>query len=280
MHILVDLHTSFIRQVVPTIILGRFLGKQVVLSYYRNQAEIDLEQVFWWMGPFLHLCHRIVVSNDSTANLFLKYGINTVVIPPSIDSQLLEPREITSVQPKILVSRSLEKRNNMTCIIEAFGLVKQKYPRAEMTIAGDGPERPKLEEMVMHKRLTGITFNGPVQSGQLSRLYTEADLYINVSSIDGLPVSLLEALAVGLPVITTGVGGIPSVITDRKNGLFVNPDDPAQLAGTIIKLVESPNLVKSLSEQARLSISSQSIPGIKERWRSLYHSLNRHYNRK
>jgi glycosyltransferase involved in cell wall biosynthesis len=183
---------------------------------------------------------------------------------------LFRPRKIDSVQPKLVVARSLEKRNNVACAIEAFALVKQKYPRAEMTITGDGSQCEELQRLATREKLNGVTFTGGVSHHELSRYFAEADVYVNASSIDGLPTSLLEALAVGLPVVTTGAGGIPGVINDSINGLIVRPNDPSGLADRIIRLVESPELVQQLSEQAKLSSRDYSLAHVKGKWSELY----------
>jgi glycosyltransferase involved in cell wall biosynthesis len=264
---------SFSRHVIPALVLGKFLGKRVALSYHRNQAEVELEQSGWWMFPFLRLCNSIVVSSEYVADLFAHYGLVTKLIPPAVNIDLFRPRMIESVQPKIIVARSLEKRNNIACTIEAFAMVKRKYPRAEMVIAGDGSQRVELERLAAGEKLNGMTFTGRVSPDELSRYFAEADVYVNVSSIDGLPTSLLEALVVGLPVVTTGAGGIPSVINDSINGLIVRPNDPAGLADRIIELVESPELVQQLSERAKLSAKDYTLAHLKGKWRDMYDDL-------
>jgi len=266
---------SFSRHVVPALVLGRFLGKRVVLSYHRNQAEAELERSGWWMLPFFRLCNSVVVSSEYVADLFTHYGLATKLIPPVVDMDLFRPRKIVSVQPKLVVARSLEKRNNIACAIEAFALVKQKYPRAEMVIAGEGSQRDELERHVAKEKLHGVTFTGSISPQQIAQHFTEVDVYVNASSIDGLPTSLLEALAVGLPVVTTAAGGIPGVINDSVNGLIVRPNDPAGLADRIIRLVESPELVQQMSEQAKLSAKDYTLAHVKGKWRDMYHNLYR-----
>lgn len=266
---------SFFRQIAPALLLGRFFGKKVVLSYRRNQAEAELERTGRCLLPLFRICDTILVSSSYLAEVFSRYNVTVEVVPDGVDTDLFRPRTIDSVQPKIIVARSLERRNNISCVIEAFKLVKQKYPRAEMAIAGDGSQREELQRLVTREKLNGVTFTGSISPQQIARRFAEADVYVNTSTIDGLPTSLLEALAVGLPVLTTGVGGIPAVITDRVNGLFVRSNDPAGLADRIIELVESPELVHKLSEQAKLSARDYLWPHVKDKWVDLYRRLER-----
>ncbi len=273
-HLVFPSEMSSFLKLAPALILGRFFGKKVVLSYHRNQAEVELERVGRWFLPFLSLCDTILVSSNYLAEIFSRYNVTVEVVPDGVNRDMFRPRIITSVQPKLIVARSLENRNNISCVIEAFKLVKQKYPRSEMVIAGDGSQRESLEWLVEKEKLNGINFTGGFSPHQLADLFAEADVYVNASTIDGLPTSLLEALAVGLPAVTTGAGGIPEVVNDRVNGLLVRPNDPSGLADRIIELVESPELVQKLSQQAKLTAGNYSWSQIKWKWLELYHDLN------
>jgi glycosyltransferase involved in cell wall biosynthesis len=107
--------------------------------------------------------------------------------------------------------------------------------------------------MVATKRIHGVSFAGRLNLIELAARLSQADLYVNASTIDCLPYSLPAALMVGLPVVTTPAGGISEIVVDNVNGLIVRPNDPGGLADRIIRLVESPALVSRLSQQAKLS---------------------------
>lgn len=266
-------HMSFIRQMAPALLLTRFFGKKIMLSYCRNQAEDDLERSGRWLCPFLRLCDTILVSSTYLADLFSRYKVMVDIIPDCVDTGLFKPRDIVAVQPKLIVVRSLEKRNNLACAIKGFKLVKQKYPRAEMLIVGDGSQRQELEKLVVKEKISGVMFTGRVSRREFAHYLTEADVYVNTSTIDGLPTSLLEALTVGLPVVSTGVGGIPDVVQKRVNGLIIRPNDPAGLADRINELVESPELVRKLSELAKSSVKDYTWPKVQQKWVDVYHCL-------
>ncbi|MEW5995113.1 MAG: glycosyltransferase family 4 protein, partial [Candidatus Zixiibacteriota bacterium] len=270
LHLRFDSHQRFPRDIAPALLIGRFLGRRIVLHYCRNQAVVELERFGWWLAPFLRLCDRVVVPAQYLADLLRRQGVGAHVIPYFLDPKVLPPRDITSVQPRMLVARSLEKRNNVACIVEAYAIVKQKYPRAELTIAGDGPERDNLEAQVRQERLTGVSFVHHAGPSGLADLLAEADVYVNASSIDGLPFSLTAAMAVGMPVVTTDAGGISEVLRDEENGLVFRSDDPAGLAEQIIRLIESPELVRRLSDRARESAANISQSATVRSWRSLF----------
>ncbi len=244
---------SFLDQVVPALILGRFYGTKVILRYRSNKAETELEAYGRTLLPFLRLADRIEVGCGHTQRLFAGYGIDAAIRPEQVDAALFLPKHRTSVQPQIVIARRLEPGNGLTTALRAFALVKVKYPRAELTIMGDGPQRETLERLVATERIFGVTFTGEIDRAEVARRMAEADVLLNASNMDGLPLSLLEAMASGLAIVTTDAGDIATVVRDRYNGLITPSYSAAALADRINELVESPELVARLSDHAARS---------------------------
>jgi glycosyltransferase involved in cell wall biosynthesis len=265
---------SFLHQIAPALCLGRFYGKKVILNYQRQEAEVELERTVRWVLPFLRLCDVVVVSSDYLAKVLAQHNIHVGVLPHSVDTNLFQPRTIKTVQPKLMVTRAHERRNSISCAIEAYKIVKQKYPRTEMVITGDGSQREELQSLAAKQKLNGVNFTGELSQQQLARQFEDVDIYVNCSTIDGLPTSLLEALAVGLPVVTTNVGGIGEIITDGVNGLLVRANDPIGLADRLIELVESPELAAKLSENAKQSVQEYAWSQVQSKWHRVYDSLS------
>lgn len=251
---------SFFDQVAPVLLLGRFFGTHVILRYRSSKAEAELEDYGRAMLPFLGLAGRIEVNCRHLADTFAAYGVKAAVEPERVDRTLFSPRRVTSVQPKIIMTRRLDRGNNPTAAIRAFQLVKMKYPRAELLVLGDGPQRPWLEQLVASERIFGVTFTGQVYHSEVARHMSEADIYLNSSAIDGLPVSLLEAFSAGLAVVTTDAGDIGSVATDERNALVAPVNDYVGLSDRIIRLVEQPELVAALSAHAAATAERFSGP--------------------
>ncbi len=239
--------TSFYREIVPAVLIGQFFGKKMVLKYRSNKAESELEEIGRAMLSFLKLFHSIEVSSGYTADVFNKYGLKTTIVPLKVDEKLFKAKQITSVQPRIIMARRLERGNNISVGIKAFKIVKQKYPRAELYISGDGPQREWLEWLVESENIHGVSFTGSLSLEKLADQFSKSDIYLNTSTIDGMPLSLLEALYCGLPVISTKAGDIPDVIEDGLNGILVESTNYNQIADIIIKLVENPLLAAALS---------------------------------
>lgn len=154
-------------------------------------------------------------------------------------------------------------------LIRAMAVLRDRGFSLTLEIAGDGPEYDDLKSLVVEQQLEdSIKLSGFQDAGKfLERI----DIFVISSKREGLPVSLLEAMAHGLPVVATRVGGIPEVIEDGKEGRLCEPENPDELAETIISLVEDRNLRLSVSRSARKKIEQNfSIQVLAEEMQSLY----------
>ena len=110
---------------------------------------------------------------------------------------------------------------------------------------------------------------------QMGALYDRADIYLNSSNIDNMPLSILEAFAAGLPVVTTDAGGIPFVVRDRENGLMVPRDDHVAMAASIVRLLREPSLAARLASTARDECLSKYVwPAVRGEWERVYQAVD------
>src|SRR5690606_24095526 len=115
----------------------------------------------------------------------------------------------------VIVTRNLEPIYDIATALEAFALLRQRFPAAVMTIAGEGPERAHLVKRVEALGIAGqVEFAGRLDRAEVAALYQSADLMMNPSTVDNMPNSVLEAYASGVPVVSTNVGGIPYIARD------------------------------------------------------------------
>jgi glycosyltransferase involved in cell wall biosynthesis len=145
---------------------------------------------------------------------------------------------------------------------KALGVALQALvdvPDASLTVAGDGPERAALEARARELGLDGrVSFLGSVPREQVLRLFQAADASVLPSSWENFPHTVVEALAVGCPVIATAVGGVPEVVRDGVNGLLVSPGDPGALAAAIARFFADDVLRARLHEAAARSVEGYS----------------------
>ena len=124
-----------------------------------------------------------------------------------------------------------------------------------LRFAGDGPERPGLERNVAQRGLNRhVIFEGQQNSDQVRALYQQADIFALPSFAEGIPVVLMEAMAMEIPCVTTRITGIPELIRDGVDGLLVTPSNEQELAAAIARLCDDPQLRLRLGKSGRRRI--------------------------
>ncbi|HNH62598.1 MAG TPA: glycosyltransferase family 4 protein, partial [Thauera aminoaromatica] len=120
-------------------------------------------------------------------------------------------------------------------------------PAARLSIAGSGPEAAALAALAQELGIAErVRFTGRLDREQMAALYRDADLMLNPSRVDNMPNAILEALASGLPVVTTDVGGIPFIVTQGHTAMLVPPDDPQAMADAAHKVLADTGLRAAL----------------------------------
>ncbi|OGZ53268.1 MAG: hypothetical protein A3B25_00135 [Candidatus Ryanbacteria bacterium RIFCSPLOWO2_01_FULL_48_26] len=136
---------------------------------------------------------------------------------------------------------------------QAFALVKREYPNTELVIIGRGGTTDEIPDA--------------------SKFLPAFDVYVCSSVKEGFPYSILEAMAAGLPIVATRMGGIPEMITDGQDGLLVPPKNPKAIAQAIKSLIKNPELAKQLGQNARQAVQKFSILGMLNETVNVYRSL-------
>lgn len=143
---------------------------------------------------------------------------------------------------------SIEK--GVDVLIRAFALAARELPHAELVIVGDGPERAALESLTAELALADrVRFLG--QRSDVWDQLAGLDVFVLPSRSEGMPMALLEAMATGLPVVSTSVGGIPEALADGRSGLLVPPENPTVMASAIVRLLSDRPLAQRLAREAR-----------------------------
>jgi glycosyltransferase involved in cell wall biosynthesis len=163
----------------------------------------------------------------------------------------------------LCVARLVEKKG-IPVLVEACRLLRDRGAAFRCWIVGKGRARPQIEELIARWSLGDhLRLLGPLTQLEVLKRYRSAHLYVLPCIIgadgnrDGLPVSIVEALACGLPVVTTPVTGIPEVVRDRENGLLVPPGDAGALAAAITDVMSDKSLYETLRAGARPSVESR-----------------------
>ena len=179
---------------------------------------------------------------------------NGVNLPQLSDKQAEQPSE----NRVILTVGRLTWRKGFKYLIDALPQVLAVYPNTRLLIVGNGEQRMFLEERVRELRIQhSVQFLGRVSSEALHSLRNNAEVYVQPSLYEPFPLAILETMSMGKPIVATRVGGIPELITDREEGLLVEPANSLQLAGAIKDVFSDSSLGKRLGNNARKRVGRE-----------------------
>jgi len=227
----------------PAVWAARMRGKPVVVNYRGGGAEEFLAKQVRWVRPTLTRAAALIVPSGFLQAVFAGHGIHADVVPNIIDLTRFQPGHPSRDGPHIVVTRNLEEIYDIPTAIQAFARIRARHAEARLTVAGSGPCLASLQALCEEERVAeSVRFTGQLDNERVADLYREADLLLNPSRVDNMPISLLEAMASGVPVVSTNVGGIPYMVQDGTSALLVPPQDPAALAQAALRIVEDPDL--------------------------------------
>ena len=268
-HILAASYFYFFARVAPAVLVARILGRRIILNYRGGEALRFLSKYGWLARPVLRLASLITVPSRYLEKCFLEQGLACAIVPNPIDLQRFKFRHRDQLRPRLLVTRNLEPMYNVQMALEAFAIVKRTYKDCRIDIVGSGSEESKLKKWVEDNGLDSVFFHGGVRHENMPIYLDEADILLNPTNVDNLPMSLIEAFASGVPVVSTQVGGIPDLVGEGT-ALLVEAGNYREMANKIIDLLENPHLASKLIMSGRRLSENFSWDRIREKLLTIY----------
>lgn len=215
--------------------------------------------------------HRLVSPSNFLKETFKNYGYQNVeYIPNTIEIVDFEffNREVEII--KLFWLRSFSKIYNPTlAVLILDGLIKKGY-NAELCMVGPDSDGSLKEVKQLVKQLDlNVKFTGKLSKNEWIKLSKDYNIFINTTNFDNTPVSVIEAMALGLPVVSTEVGGLPYLVSHNEDGLLVPPNDVDAMIKAIIKLKEDQNLKNKLAINARKKVEKFDWKEVKVKWETL-----------
>lgn len=269
-HVFSASYWSFVLAPLPAIVAARALGKRVVLNYRSGEADDHLTRWGALVRPWLRLVDAIVVPSAYLQAIFARHGYEAQVIPNVVDLSRFRYRERRCLEPRLVSTRNLEPYYRVDNTLEAFALLKGRYPEATLTLAGSGREEGRLRQLAASLGTGGIRFVGRVEPPAMPDLLDETDIFVNSSVVDNQPVSVLEAFAAGVPVVSTRTGDIGAMVRDGETGLLVPSGDPAAMAKAVLALLEDPERAGRIAAAARADVERYTWARVRPLWASVY----------
>jgi glycosyltransferase involved in cell wall biosynthesis len=269
-HVFAASYFSFVIAPAPAVLIAKLYGKAVLLNYHSGEAEDHLRRWPRSTKLIFRLADRVVAPSRYLVGVFARFGIEAEAVSNTAPLERFAFRERRPLRPTLLTNRNLESHYNVADTLRAFALIEQRVPDARLIVAGDGGERERLRALAAKLGLKRVEFFGAAPPDRMPELYDRADIFVNSSLVDNMPLSLIEAFACGLAVVSSNAGGIPHVVTDGETGLLFPRGDYEALAANVIRLLEDQNLAAELIARARDACRQYTWTATRGSWMNIY----------
>lgn len=241
--------------------LARKKGIKIIVFYHGWNLKFERKIGKFYLNIFRSIFFKadtcIVLANQFKEKL-IEWGYTKKIY---VESTIVDENSIKGISEKFLKKKYNQVSDKINLLflarvevekgiyetIEAFRIITADFPRMRLTIAGDGLELENVKKYVSLHKIEAISFLGHITGDEKTRAFMEAHLYILPSYTEGMPTSIVEAMAFGLPVISRPVGGICDLIINGQNGFIAESKDPADIAELIRKILKDRDLMTFLS---------------------------------
>lgn len=271
-------------------LLARCFGVKIIAHIHGSMLDTQIRKCNRIQKRMMKVAfgipHKTIVLSEYWRKVLTEEvspALNVVIIPNSIDSSIANAMEWEVIindkkECLVLFLGWLCARKGLLDALHAAELVRQRKPEVHFVFAGNlqpGPDKEMIENACRDASSTGnVTFPGLVTGeGKLS-LLSRASLFILPSYHENLPVAILEAMSMGLPIVATPIAGVPELLEDGKNGFLIQPGDYMALAERIIQLTEDPKLCHTMAKANIAKIREAYHPCVFEmKMKTLYRDL-------
>lgn len=208
-----------------------------------------------------------------------RYRSDLVVQPNPIVAATYTYRTRRQVMPRLLWVRAFHSIYNPTLAVRVVAHLRRDYPEISLVMVGpdrgDGAHQ-RTVSLAHELGVEGnVVFRGPVPKANLPDVFAESDIFLNTTNVDNTPVTVVEALASGLCVVSTSVGGIPYLVQHERDALLVAPDDPVEMSAAIRRILTNPTLAEGLSTLGRQNALARDWSLLLPQWEQLLRSVAR-----
>jgi asparagine synthase (glutamine-hydrolysing) len=273
-HIFSASYWSFWLAPAPAWAVARLRGKKTIVNYHSGEARDHLSNSTL-ARALMRRMGRKVVPSAYLQDVFREFGMKAEVIPNIVDVEQIRYRERTEVRPILICTRGCEPYYAVDDVVRAFGLVQAAYPTAQLILVGGGSLEAEVRQLVRELQLQGVEFTGRVSREQIGACYDRADIFINASTVDNMPLSVLEAFEAAISVVSTAPDGIRYLVEHERTGLLSPPRDWRQLGENVLRLLRDPALARTLAGNARQQARGYRWEAVRQQWLHLYRAAVR-----
>ena len=268
-HIFSASYWSFLLAPAPAWFFAKLRGGKSIINYHSGEARDHLRR-FRSAKFVLSRVDEIVTPSGYLVDVFREFGLSAIAIPNLVDLSQFHFHERNPLRPHLICTRGFFEYYSVDVVVKAFAEVRKEYPEAQLVLVGGGPLEASIRRQVADLNLMGVNFVGVASRQQIGKYYDQADIFINASWLDNMPVSVIEAFGAGTPLVTTAPESMRYLVEHERNGLLSKVGDSPALAANVIRLLRDPALAAKLAENAYEDSRKYTWGVVREQWLKVY----------
>jgi glycosyltransferase involved in cell wall biosynthesis len=274
LHVMANSGWSWHLFAAPAVWVAHLRGIPVIVNYRGGEAAAFLDKAAAVVRFTMKRTDALIVPSGFLEGIFARHGMPSRVIPNVVDIARFPQRSTVPASgraPCLLAARNLEAIYDNATALRTLALLHKTHPGATLLIAGSGPQRRQLEALAAELGVArAVTFTGAVAHHGMAALYKKADVVLNCALADNMPNSLLEAMASGVPVVSSAVGGVPFLVQHERTALLVPPQSPVAMAQAVARLLDDAALYGAIRQAALKDVQQYTWTGIRPRLLAVY----------
>lgn len=260
-----------------SVLLLKIINKPYIITLHGGKLTKYikyLKPLFYWM---LKDARYVVSPSFYNAINFSPIRSNITIIPNSIELNNFIPRIREKARPILIWVRAFHNIYNPSLVPKMINLLKYEFPNILVYMIGpdkhDGSKENFITEANKLKVIDNIILIGAIEHSYLPQWLDKADIFINTTNVDNQPVSVIEAMASGLCIVSTNVGGIPYLLKNEIDAILIPPNDPNALAWAVKRILTEDDLAIKLSQNALAKAHQFDIENLVTCWEKIINSI-------
>jgi len=271
-HIFSASYSSFLLAPLPAWFIARRRKSRTLINYHSGECRDHL-QGSSIARRVLKGADQLVVPSGYLVDVVREFGLEAQIVPNIVDLSQFRYRLRRPLRPHLVCTRGFHPYYGVDVVVRSFAEVQRSYPEAQLDLVGGGVLEGQIRDLVRQLNVSGVNFLGVASYKDIGRFYDRADIFVNASNLDNMPVSVLEAFASGTPVVTTYPEGMRYIVEHGRTGLLSEPGDASALARNVLRVLGDSELATQLAQNAFAESSRYCWESVREQWLSVYRGL-------
>jgi glycosyltransferase involved in cell wall biosynthesis len=262
----------------------RVLGKPYILVLRGGNLPAFAQRWPWRVRDLLNSATVVTTPSRYLFEEMKPFRKDLYLLPNPLDLGAYTVKHRVRPEPRLAWLRSFHNIYNPSLAPKVLAIIKREFPNAHLTMVGPDKGDGSLQQTIDTAARLGVSdclrIPGGVDKADVAQWINAGDIFLNTTNVDNTPISVLEAMACGLCIVSTNVGGIPYLVEHEQDGLLVPPGDAPAMAAAVRRILAEPDLADRLSANARKKAKGFDWSIILPAWESLLDRVTKMHGNK